>query len=605
MSALMLPLTSPVKRSRFIAVDIETKDGETQKGGFTRPFLVGIYDGEKFVSERGPLCILKALGKHLLTKKNMGAVFYAHNGGGFDWLHFLPVIEELGYHYEILTVASSIQMLTVKRSSRSKEKGWRFLDSMKLLPMSLDKAAKAFQVETLKGEIDYDTNEDDPRWLEYLERDCVALYQVLTKAHDLVEIRLRGEVGITAASTAMRTFRRAHMVAPIQRHKEHHPLFRECYYGGRVERFREHAEGLHYFDINSSYPNAMLEPMPVGDLVEHYGTPTESLKAGTVGFARARVTVPESTRIPVLPVRHPVSGKLVFPTGTFEGSWTAIELLTAQAQGAIIEWKESVWIRAHPVLAPIVRELYEYRDTARPDYDEGLATLAKILLNSLYGKFGMATKREKIIVLREGDDIPIGGRPADPLDPDCGVWYVEEETDAPYVAPQIAAQVTAIARLTLHKYLTLADEKGVLAYCDTDSILTTADLSEFVSSKLGALKDEGKGKTFRGVFLQPKVYMLTCEQDDSVKLTMKGYRPSRDWSAARKAEFFSTVKAGGVVSYESLEKIGALAKAGFSRGPQMRVVARSLKTIDTKRQFYSDGSSRPVHFSLDVALAAE
>lgn len=595
MSDEMLPITSAVKRSRFLTVDIETKDGDSQRGGFTRPFLAGVYDGEKFETTRGPLCLRQMLAKHLLTTKNVGAVFYAHNGGGFDWLHFLPYIEELGYHYEILTVASTIQMLTVKRHRKSKEKGWRFLDSMKLLPMKLEKVAKSFRVETLKGEIDYDTNEDDPQWLEYLERDCVALYQVLTRAHELVEIRLRGEVGITAASTAMRTFRRAHMKTAIKRHSEYHELFRECYYGGRVERFVEKAEGLAYYDINSSYPNAMLEPMPVGDLLEHYGTPSESLKQGRVGFARARVTVPRTVNIPVLPVRHPETGKLVFPTGTFEGAWTAIELLTAQAQGATIEWKDSVWIRAHPVLAPMVRELYEYRDTSRPDYDEGLATLAKLLLNSLYGKFGMATKREKIVVLREGDDVPIGGRPAAPLDPDCAVWYVEEEADAPYVAPQIAAHVTAIARLTLHKYLIHAENRGVLAYCDTDSIITTADLSEFVSSKLGALKDEGKGKRFKGTFLQPKVYMLEGN-DGSVKLTMKGYKPDRDWTPQRKEEFFNSVKGGNVVSYEALEKIGALAKAGFSRGPQMRAVARSLKTEDTKREFLPDGTSRPIFF---------
>ena len=47
------PLTKKIKRRRYLAVDIESKADDTQKAGFTRPFMVGVYDGENFDSTRG------------------------------------------------------------------------------------------------------------------------------------------------------------------------------------------------------------------------------------------------------------------------------------------------------------------------------------------------------------------------------------------------------------------------------------------------------------------------------------------------------------------------------------------------------------------------
>ena len=44
------PLTSEVKRKPFVVFDIESKRNDTQEPGFTRPFMVGFYDGKKFTS---------------------------------------------------------------------------------------------------------------------------------------------------------------------------------------------------------------------------------------------------------------------------------------------------------------------------------------------------------------------------------------------------------------------------------------------------------------------------------------------------------------------------------------------------------------------------
>jgi hypothetical protein len=367
----------------------------------------------------------------------------------------------------------------------------------------------------------------------------------------------------------------------------------------------------------------MQASMPIGKLYTCEGTPYAAITgAGTrVGFANVSVDYPEDVNFPVLPYRY--RGRLCFPVGRFSGVWTAAEIEAAEEQGARITWHKSVWIESGPVFSEMVSELYQYRDKSRPGYDEGLAQTAKILLNSLYGKFGMNVTREKIIFLeKEDDEPPEGAKPCNPKDPDCRLWMVDEVVDAPYIAPQVSAYITALSRLHLHRLITQASAVGQVAYYDTDSVLTTADLSHMCSSKLGGLKDEGMGLTYKGVFVQPKLYSLEATEADALalpvealaaisggslldaaawiqqkaipadkakflrKLVMKGYKE-------RSAERFESLCMGEVVSYKSLEKIGALARLQFKRGPQMRMVTRQIRNQDEKRIFEGN-TSRPI-----------
>lgn len=586
MADVMRPLSGSPRTTSFGVVDIETKDGDTQKGGFTRAFLAGFYDGEKFVCFRGERC-LESMLFFLLSPQFDGMTYYAHNGGGFDWLHFLPVLAKSGYSFEILTVSSKIQCLRVKPHKGSKKKGWTFLDSYQLIPAALAKIAKSFDTEVQKQDnFDYDVDEHDARWEEYLEQDCVSLHQTLVKFYALVEGALGGEVGMTAAATSMKTYRRAYQSIPIERHTDHHEFFRQAYYGGRVEIFRRELSNVRYYDINSAYPYAMLAPMPVGRMVEFHGKPPDWIRQGRIGFARARVHIPHHTYLPVLPYRLP-NGRLVFPVGDFEGIWTAAELERAEEIGGTVEWLDSKWIQSQPVFSDFVNALYHYRDKSLPGYDESLGYVAKIMLNSLYGKFATNTLREKIIFVGEDEESPEGAIPANPRNPECPIYTIEEEIDAPYIVPQIAAQITALARLQLHSIMSESLEAGgKLAYCDTDSIQTDADLSHLCKPGLGGLKDEGEGVTYTGEYIQPKLYMLTGS-DGSHKVVMKGYRD-------RTPEAFSEVRLGGTLSFRTLEKIGAMVRKGFLTGPQMITVTRTLRSEDNKREFLDCGNSRPI-----------
>jgi len=631
------PLTGPIKSRKFLVLDIESKDDDTDKAGFTRPFMVGVYGGHNYVpffdrnrgegdwqsryyNEGG--CIDLAM-RRILAKRYCGMHIYAHNAGRFDYLFILPWLmtigAELGYRFTVIPVSSSIQILDVWKDGRR----WRFLDSYKLIPTSLDKAAKTFGVGT-KYQLDLDLPESSPLWIERNQADCVQLYDILVKFHHYIEKVLVSEVGITTPSTSIKLLRRNYLAKPLPRSEDTHTFVRTGYFGGRVEVFKREGHGLHYFDINSSYPRAMLEDMPGGEATEWDGKPPRRVTSKKIGFVEADVWVPDTINIPPLPIRlesgkHNTDirngapdSKLIFPAGKLHGVWEWDELQLAMEQGCRIhKWYHSTWYEPVSIFKGFVEELYSYRDKRSPKYDVGLAEVAKLMLNSAYGKFGMRTLRKKIYRW-DDPELPENAVPASG-EPDSPIWYAEEEVDAPYIMPQVAARVTSLARIRLYRAMREAERLGgTVYYCDTDSIITDVVLP--TGPELGALKDEGvdwaKGLDadlvsrgfepkgwetlsgrLHGEFIGPKLYMLDVNDVDPngrrwEKIKAKGLQD-------RSRKTVEILASGGKVLQKRLEKVGSLAKAGFMRGPRMQVVPRHLLFEEGKRYMLKDGTTKP------------
>lgn len=619
MSALvqtkLTPLIGAIRQRKFLVMDLESKRDLTSKAGFTRPFMCGVFDGKRYYAffdstppttedweehyYRPGGCVDRAM-RFMLQRCYRGHHIYAHNAGRFDYLFILPwlmqVGRELGFQFSVVPVSSSIQVLDVWRQGR-KHHVWRFVDSMKLIPTSLDKAAKSFGLggkdkSALKQ--DLDTPETDrASWIAYNKVDCVVLYRVLERFHHYVENVLLGEVGITAPATAMKLFRRRFLKEELPRALDTHAFIRESYKGGRTENYIRKGKKLYYFDINSSYPAAMLELMPAGDPIWWEGKPPERLSKGKyVGFVECDVFVPDTLEIPPLPITDKKgSGKLIFPTGKLSGIWEWSELQMALEVGCrVVKWKRSVWYPGKYLFKEFVEELYRYRDTSRADYDQGMSDVAKNMGNSLYGKFGMKTLRKKIY-LAEDEDLPENAVPANG-DPECPVWYAEVESDAPYVMPQISARVTSLARQRLYRgMLEVQKRGGKVYYSDTDSIITNVPIE--TSTALGAFKDElpAYAGKLEGEFIAPKLYMLRAPGFEKVKA--KGIE-----GRLKTIENFYKLAGGETIEMERLEKVGTLAQAGFLRGPKMRKVPRRFLGQDSKREFRPDGSSRPIRLEM-------
>jgi hypothetical protein len=592
------PITSEPRRTPFLVYDVESKDEDTQRPGFTRPFLVGAYDGktcQMFVNhdraERLPWrrrhlaqggCIDRFM-RWLLQKKHQGHRVYAHNGGNFDHLHILPWLRAHRdeFDFEIVPVQSTIQMIRVwwKGMKEKAQAGKRrvrdlsitLLDSMRLLPMSLQKAAKAMGLKG-KKEMDLSAPESDPKWRLYLRYDCEQLYETMKRVHVLVEEKLGGEVGITAPSTSMKIFRRSFLKGKIPIHKKwpvpevkmkpeleppgqayeprpptFHDWTRKAFFGGRTEILRMRGEHLRYFDINSSYVACMKEDMPAGNRIVIEPDPKTGqakldwrLLRSHIGFIECTVRIPETCRIPPLPYRHRETGKLVFPAGEFRGVWDADELqllFEPEVNGEIVHVRRVAWIGRKRPFTDFMDQMWGLRDKTKPNFDEGLSALGKLFGNGSFGKYGQSEERKRIVLEQEGGRkeficIVCGERTRNKEDALCsacegdakpangrlesGVWLRTDRVEAPYIIPHIAAHVTSLARIKLWHYMVQADDGGrnILCSCDTDSVFTDADMPS--SKKLGELKDEYPGKTFRGTFVQPKVYMLETEDGSPI-----------------------------------------------------------------------------------------
>ena len=498
---MLEPIRSKRKTKRFSIIDLESKDGDTQRPGFTRPFLVGLLDvqneeyhefrDEPHLRKRSwerrhidPGGCIDKLMSVILTPEFAGSSFYAHNGGGFDWLFLLTWLREHQdeYGFEVMPIQSTIQVIRVwrkeededepdhlaieedeedrpalvKGAPRARPKGgsgpvfgaasegrgmgrspivkrkkkrleWEFLDSFRLIPMSLDKACQAFltkeeRAKSGKIAVDLGMHEDDPRWSEYLRKDCVSLGAVMMRLEAMIE-QLGGELGITTPSTAMKLFRRRFMgadgVPERFRRWQHWPGCRDqwngrcagCahewgrrgYYGGRTEIHEFAGENLSYYDINSSYVAAMKGDMPVGERVIDEGVLDwrrhPSRGGAFSGFCECTVYVPPDCPVPSLPHRDRSTGKLIFPTGRFTGVWSVEELALLDdplVGGRVESVVMTVWYRLMPMFASMVTELWKLRDPKREGFDEGLSQFAKLLGNSTYGKFAMKQIRHTI-----------------------------------------------------------------------------------------------------------------------------------------------------------------------------------------------------------------
>lgn len=662
----LVPIKGTIKRKKFIVVDLESKHNDTQDAGFTRPFLVGAYDPaaheylewrdephlkERFWAARHYSpggCVDKFL-NFVLTPRFSGQRIYAHNGGNFDhlfWLRWLRIHDD-EFGFEIVPVQSSIQILRAWRLPEHPDdpvrEQWEFADSLKLLPMSLEKACQTFG---LDGKVSHDLNmhEDDAAWSTYLRRDCLALAEVLARTHELVENTLGGEIGITAPATSMKLYRRKYLgqgsaprKVPRYQHWDNctmkascpgcaHEWIRRGYYGGRTEPFRMHGKGLHYYDINSSYVAAMREFMPVDGRMVEQGKIDWNFFSSHAGFAECTVRIPADCKIPPLPHRAKKTGKLLFPAGTFHGVWSLEELKLLEdplVRGEILSVDKCVWFRRQPLFVEMVQELWKLRDKSLPGYDEGLSALAKLMGNSLYGKFGMSRDKtliamadprspekcflcQKSVPRDQGLCSDCEGSKSATGDSECDVWYQRKQVDASYIIPHIAAHITALARVRLWRFMKMAVEAGGdVYYTDTDSILTDAVLPS--SSALGALKDEYPGVTLEGVFVQPKVYLIAAEDGswDAPKVTMKGFP-----KAQRTAENLERLRKGETIEWSQLEKVRSLARLGFNRSPRMRDVKKSFQTVYDKRVLNADSvSTRAVVLDEDMDrvldLAAE
>jgi hypothetical protein len=598
---------APLKKKRplkkLAVVDIETNrwlddtygmDPQDIQAWHNKPiqtFLLTFYDGKTTQHFDGKNAIRNFL-KMYLRDRYRSYVTFAHNGGKFDFIalyHTLVNDPQLGKRYWIKPLLAHGRIIAFVVHDHKKHT-WHFRDSYPLLLSSLARLSESFNPEHHKITMptgSYNRNKD--QWKNYCENDCLALYEIMKMFIKIIDEDVNGCVGYTAASTAMLTFRKRFLHQSIPTYYSYNNIFRNAYYGGRVEVFNMYAmetgTPYYYYDINSQYPWVMANhqfPISMPRSVKYRDA---SECKGRCGIMECDVITPDDLDIPILPYKDPIRNKLIFPLGHWHGWYDFSFIQKVLDYGYIIKPYRVYEFEADYLFKEYVEQFYKLKC----ETSGAFRNIMKILLNSLYGKFAEHEEQEELITDPNED---ITG--SYPYDEEFGYSIRTIKNLRPHQLVAIAARVTSLAQLKLYSYIeTIQRLGGQIYYCDTDSIVT--DIRIPTSKELGDVKLEHE--IIEAVFLAPKAYCLhTYDKDNEYKTIMKGFSPEfkdhitlQDFRNALPPKNNFTPFQEKIVRPASFKQIHVRHLDGFVT----MVETKSIESIYNKREILPDLKTRP------------
>lgn len=457
---------------------------------------------------------------------------YFHNLG-FDGAFILDYLEKNGWEWvednkhvkdkSYTTLISDMNQVYQITLYFTKDKRVKIYDSFKVIPLSVKRMAKDYGLEEGKGELDYEAYREPGHILTDDEKDYIRR-DVQIVAHVLVEFIDEGLTKMTAGSNALYTYKR--MLGGDRGFRKMYPeiteeedaFIRKAYRGGFTYADPRHSgkevgSGI-VFDVNSLYPSVMHDcKLPYGKPEWFTGKPPCNPKRPLwVAAVSCRFKV-KKDHIPCIQLK----GNFRFKqTEYLEKSGVEVVftvtnvdwiLINMQYDVKNVEWLGGFCFKANDYqFKEYVDKFTEQKIQAAKEGKPGKRQIAKLMLNSLYGKF--ATRIEVK-----------GRRPM--LDEDGVVRYTDMEVQKrkPVYLP-VGVFVTAYAR-----FKTITSAQSVydrFLYADTDSlhllgtdIPANLDVDPF---RLGAWKHES---TFtRAKFLRAKCY--TEEIDGELETHVSG-----------------------------------------------------------------------------------
>lgn len=146
-----------------------------------------------------------------------------------------------------------------------------------------------------------------------------------------------------------------------------------------------YGKDLYHYDINSLYPTSMFRyDMPVGNIKYFIGNILEIMDK-PFGFFKVKVTSPKSLDNPILQIRY--NGRTVSPLGSWTERYFSEELFYSMKYGYQFEILEGYLFGRENIFKDYVSVLHEMKQSS--EKSSPMYLIAKLLMNSLYGKFGM------------------------------------------------------------------------------------------------------------------------------------------------------------------------------------------------------------------------
>lgn len=474
----------PKKTKKFAVIDCETDP--FSHGADIAPFLWGFYDGDEYHDFYDTESLVRFI-------EDYDGYIYAHNGGKFDYHFLLPWIDR----GEVLIIDGRLSKMKLGKA--------RLRDSYNILPVSL----ATYQKDTIDYSLFTREHRDKPAIKKaiaaYCRADCVYTYELIhafVSQHGHKTTLAGAALALYATMTGKKIER--------NNNRAYFETFRPYYYGGRVQCFEKGIidASITVYDINSAYPYAMLHKHPSGhDFVTIDGGLASVARRYPHGFFEL-----EALPRGAFPWRNDDGTKLLFPTDDKTPkrfTVTGWEVAAAMDTGVLREDAPLIRYMHHSELDDFtgyILPLFDERKRCKAAGDKRGDLLAKLFLNSLYGKTGTdGTKHKKQYLLdytdnamallsvgdyriKEGERERVcdyGGQPDE--------WTLVAqspvfEDEMTFYNVATAASITGFVRAHLWRAICATPK---IIYCDTDSIICEGKSSVDTGGELGQWKIEG------------------------------------------------------------------------------------------------------------------
>ncbi len=563
--------------SKIITMDLET----ILIDNVHVPYLLSWFDGSikksYFINNLDPVTIdfeiLRMINRavtDICIRKYNNYKIYFHNFSKFDGYFLVKYLAKIGNCDPIIHKGRIISL-----NFNYNDINITFKDSYLLLPSSLRKLGKSFNVETLKGIFPYglsniNYNGEVPEFKyfnninideynkykdsfinktwsfkveskKYCELDCISLFQILTKFNKLIFDRFKLNINKypTLPSLSFAIFRSQYL-----EDNSIHILsgdisnyIRQGYTGGACDMYIPkpiNNNKIYAYDVNSLYPFVMAEnKLPIGNPTYFSGDITK-IDKNAFGFFYCNITAPENLKHPIIQthVKSSEGVRTIAPLGTWSDMVFSEEMYNAIKFGYKFEILWGYTFESDYVFTKFVNDLYKIR----LDYPKSdpMNYIAKIILNSLYGRFGMDDNFVISQIMNKEDydkfeKLDIDNSIFDVIELDDNLLVqaknpkveldtlLDNASETHNVNIAIAAAITAYARIHMSQFKN--NNNFNLYYSDTDSAYIDSPLDEhLIGPKLGLMKLECICND--AVFLAPKVYSLIT--DSGVIMKIKG-----------------------------------------------------------------------------------
>lgn len=463
-----------------------------------------------------------------LDSINYDAVIYFHNlkwDAGFFWDFWarhgwnFQDMEDVKFgdvpsDKTIFSLISSLGAVYNVSFITKKKRRVEFRDSLKILPFTVEAIGKKFGgLEKLKGSIDYSKPRPhgyvmDDTEREYLKHDVLIIAHALYKFFDKYP---ESRNALTIGSLALRDFKHNYSGSAYNQHKtfrrafpiiENDAYFRDAYRGGwcfvnpKFQGEALHNVKGHVYDVNSLYPSVMLwDGFPKGQPIKWNKPLDELLKTDHPYFIKFEASFKAKPRkFPFLQDKMTIFRESSHIWESECSTWTLsrpdFELFREMYDVSYMNIFSIYYFeQSCSPFRKYVEKWARVKTDAAKAGDEVMRTVAKLMLNSLYGKFAQSAHKPSKNIIADYD-----GYHFEQYDGEGNPGYIP-----------IGAYITAYARgVTVRA---ACENYDIFCYSDTDSIhlLGEAKGLEIDPVRIGTWDNESNFTDAK--FLRQKTYI--------------------------------------------------------------------------------------------------